>query len=270
MGERDVMKRVAKSAEPNELIVFRKAQPSCDWEGMRNDALNGGMQAYDAIVSVLEADQGGICAYCEIKISRATNTTRVEHFVPKALPDLSMNWSLNWDNLLATCMGGSQIRNNPHYFLEPPIENLSCDAHKQLALGTINCNGLLLNPLYLPAQPLLMRLEYSTGHWHVDEANVNAINWPGNTYTTVGALVDESIRVLNLNCTRLARARLSILHQLEREIQQARRAGLDRSVFMVNLCRRYLGPHYREFFSVYRFRLGDFAEEYLQSIGYKG
>jgi hypothetical protein len=65
MGERDVMKRVAKSDEPNELIVFRKAQPSCDWEGMRNDALNGGMQAYDAIVSVLEADQGGICAYCE-------------------------------------------------------------------------------------------------------------------------------------------------------------------------------------------------------------
>jgi uncharacterized protein (TIGR02646 family) len=70
---------------------------------MRNDALNGGMQTYDAIVAALEADQGGICAYCEIKISRSANTTRVEHFVPKALPDPSINWALNWDNLLATC-----------------------------------------------------------------------------------------------------------------------------------------------------------------------
>lgn len=264
------MKRVAKSDEPEELIAFRQAQPLSEWEGMRNDALNGGIQAYDAIVAELEADQGGICAYCEIKISRSANTTRVEHFVPKALPDPSKNWALDWDNLLATCMGGSQRRNDPRYFLEPLIVNLSCDAHKERALGTINCHGLILNPLFLPAMPFPMRLQHGTGHWHVDEAKANAISMPGNTYKTVGELVDESIRILNLNCTRLARARLAILHQLEREIQQARKARLDRSVFMVNLCRRYLGPRYREFFSVYRFRLGDFGEEYLQSIGFNG
>jgi uncharacterized protein (TIGR02646 family) len=264
------MKRVAKSNEPHELLAYRQAQPLSNWEGMRNDALNGGMQTYDAIVAALEADQGGICAYCEIKISRSANTTRVEHFVPKALPDPSINWALNWDNLLATCMGGSQRRSDPRHFLEPPIENLSCDAHKERALGTINCHGLLLNPLFLPAMPLPMRLEHSTGHWHVHEANANAISIPGNTYGTVEKLVNESIRILNLNCTRLARNRLAILRQLEREIQQASKARLDKSVFMLNLCRRYLGPRYREFFSVYRFRLGDFAEEYLQSIGYNG
>lgn len=115
-----------------------------------------------------------------------------------------------------------------------------------------------------------MRIEHSTGHWHVDEEKACAISMPFNTHAAIGELVDESIRILNLNCTRLARARLAILHQLEREIQQARKAGLDKSVFMVNLCRRYLGPRYREFFSVYRFRLGEFAEEYLQSIGYNG
>jgi TIGR02646 family protein len=264
------MKRVAKSNEPEELLTYRQALPLSDWEAMRNDALNGGMQAYDAIVAALEADQGGICAYCEIKISRSTNTTRVEHFVPKALPNPSMNWALSWGNLLATCMGGSQRRNDPHYFVEPLIENLSCDAHKERALGSINCHGVILNPLLLPPLPLLLRLEHSTGHWHVDEAKSIAIHWPGNTHATVGALVDESIRVLNLNCSRLARARLAILHQLEREIKQASRARLDRSVFMANLCKRYLGPRYHEFFSVYRFRLGEFAEEYLQSIGYNG
>ncbi|MCS5690436.1 TIGR02646 family protein [Cyanobium sp. FGCU-6] len=264
------MKRVAKSDEPQELLAYRQAHPLSAWEGMRNDALSGGMQAYDAIVDSLEADQGGICAYCEIKISRSDNTTRVEHFIPKALPDPGMNWALNWDNLLATCMGGSQRRNDPRHFLEPPIENLSCDAHKERALGTINCHGVLLNPLFLPAMPFPMRLEHGTGHWHVHEANANTISMPGNTYETVGELVNESIRILNLNCTRLARNRLAILHHLEREIQQARKAGLDKSVFMINLCRRYLGPRYREFFSVYRFRLGDFAEEYLQSIGYNG
>jgi uncharacterized protein (TIGR02646 family) len=264
------MKRVAKSNEPHELLSYRQAQPLSDWEGMRNDALNAGMQAYDAIVAALEADQGGICAYCEIKISRTANTTRVEHFVPKALPDPSINWALNWDNLLATCMGGSQRRNDPRHFLEPVIENLSCDAHKERALGTINCHGLLLNPRFLPAMPFPMRLEHSTGHWHVDEVKANAISMPGKTHATIGELVDGSIQILNLNCIRLARARLAILRQLEREIKQARRAGLDRSVFMVNLCKRYLGPHYHEFFSVYRFRLGDFAEEYLQSIGYNG
>lgn len=265
------MKRVKKSAEPPALEAYRKACPLSEWESMRNDALHGGKAAYDAIVATLEDDQGGICAYCEIKISRDSNTTRVEHFVPKSLKDPSTNWALNWGNLLAVCNGGSQLRSVPGHYLEPHKENLSCDDHKGKVLGVTNSHGVLLDPLSLPAMLPLMYLEHASGKWNIHNANVSSISWLGNTHPTVSSLVEHTIeKVLNLNCDRLVRARLIVLRTIEKEIKRARHAGLDPSVFMANLSMRYLGPKYREFFSVYRFRLGNYAEQYLQSIGFDG
>jgi hypothetical protein len=77
------MKRVAKSDEPQELLAYRQSKPLSAWEGMRNDALSGGMQAYDAIVDSLEADQGLICAYCEIKISRTASPLVLSILFPR-------------------------------------------------------------------------------------------------------------------------------------------------------------------------------------------
>jgi len=264
------MKRVIKSSEPTELKTYRQACPNSEWEVMRNDALHGGKAAYDMIVDMLEADQCGICAYCEIKISRKNNTTRVEHFVPKALRHTRINWGLHWYNLLGVCNGGSQNRSAPGHYLKPQKQNLSCDANKELALGTTFSHPLLLNPLSLPAMQPLMRLDHATGDWRVHEINAKSLRWSSAPHTSGVDLVESSIEILNLNCPRLSRARLTVLRSVEKEIKQARLSGLDPSVFMPNLVKRYLGPRFREFFSVYRFRLGDHAETYLQSIGFNG
>jgi len=267
------MKRIMKSKEPNALKTYRQACPASSWDAMRNDALHGGKGAYVSIVKTLEADQGGICAYCEIKISRTTNTTRVEHFVPKSLQHPNhpkFNWTLHWFNLIGVCNGGSENRSAPGHYLEPVKDNLSCDAHKERALGAVNSHGWLLNPLALPAMGPLMKIHRFTGHWTVDETNAGTTRWAGNKHVGTEELVDKSIETLNLNCPRLVRSRLTVLHSLEREIKRARDAKIDPAVYMGNLCRRYLHPRYSEFFSVYRSRLGAEAEAYLLSIGFNG
>ena len=240
---------------------------------MRNDALHDGKNAYDSIVARLEADQGGICAYCEIKISRTSYTTRVEHFVPKALQHPKhpkFNWTLHWYNLMGVCNGGTELRSATGHYLEPVKENVSCDAHKERALRPVNSHGWLLNPLALPSMIPLMKIHRFTGHWIVDKANAGTTRWAGSKYVSTEVLVEKSIEILNLNCPRLIRSRLKVLHNLEREIKLARDAKLDPAVYMVNICKRYLSPRYSEFFSVYRSRLGADAEAYLTNIGYNG
>jgi uncharacterized protein (TIGR02646 family) len=240
---------------------------------MRNDALNRGKGAYDSIVKTLEDDQGGICAYCEIKISRTTNTTRVEHFVPKSLQHPThpkFNWTLHWFNLIGVCNGGTERRSAPGHYLEPVKENLSCDAHKEQVISGVNSHGRRLNPLALPSTSPLIKIHRFTGELIVDQANTAATRWAGNKHGSTEALVVKSIEILNLNCPRLVRNRLVVLRNLEKELQRAHKAKLDKSVYMVNLCRRYLNPRYSEFFSVYRSRLGADAEGYLKGIGYKG
>jgi uncharacterized protein (TIGR02646 family) len=265
------MKRVIKSSEPTELKTYRRACPASEWETMRNDAFHGGKAAYDAILAKLEADQGGICAYCEIRISRAINTARVEHFVPKALKHPKVNWGLHWYNMLGVCNGGSQFRNDPGQYLEPQSKNLSCDHFKEKAIGIANCLGTLLNPLWIPAVSPLMCLEHATGKWRVHEVNANTACLPRHSHQSASSLVEYTIeKVLNLNCDRLARNRLTALRTLEREIKQARDSRLAPNIFMPNLAKKYLGPKYRGFFSVYRFRLGGYAEAYLKSIGFQG
>ena len=267
------MKRVKKSSEPHELFAYRKACPASTWQELRDDALHGGKTAYNAVVARLEADQGGICAYCEIKISRTTNTARVEHFVPKSLQHPKhpkFNWTLHWFNFVGVCNGGSEQRSAPGHYLKPVKDNLSCDAHKERALGAVNSHGWLLNPLALPAMGPLMKINRFTGHWDVDQTNTDTTRWAGNKYADTEELVEKSIETLNLNCPRLVRNRLSVLYSLEREIKRARDAKIDPAVYMVNLCKRYLGPRYSEFFSVYRSRLGAAAEAYLLSIDFNG
>jgi uncharacterized protein (TIGR02646 family) len=240
---------------------------------MRDDAMHGGKNAYDSVVATLESDQGGICAYCEIKISRTTNTIRVEHFVPKVMQHPKhpkFNWTLHWFNLIGVCNGGTELRSAPGHFLEPVKENLSCDAHKEQTLGAVNSHGWLLNPLALPSMRPLLKIHRLTGHWIVCRENADTTRWPGNRYASTEALVEKSIDILNLNCSRLVRNRLKVLHNLEKELKRAREARLDPAVYLVNLCRRYLNPKYSEFFSVYRSRLGSDAEAYLHSISFNG
>ena len=100
------MKRIFKSPEPPCLNDYREANPADSWERMRNNAHGFGQAVYDCLAELALYDQGGLCAYCELDVSRQLNTFRVDHFVAKSLSNISTNWGLEWENMLGCCKGG--------------------------------------------------------------------------------------------------------------------------------------------------------------------
>lgn len=270
------MKRVQKQNEPIELTRFRNAVPSSTWQQLKDDAHNNGPITYDKCRVQLIADQGGICAYCEIDI-RANNPLqcRVEHFHPKSDVSHAHNWALDWENLLAVCAGGSYKYSSPPYACEPLADNLSCDAYKDrmIQLGRLpeKCEGWILNPAELLALPSLFCIEKSTGKLQTSIVDCAAIEpWPGNQHADLETLVQHTIDMLNLNCDRLCTARLVVIRDIERNKKKQRDAMYSPQQGLRNLATQYLRPHWRGFFSTFRLCIGVAAESHLQSIGFQG
>jgi hypothetical protein len=87
--------------------------------------------------------------------------------------------------------------------------------------------------------------------------------------------VQKTIEEFNLNCARLANARLALHKGLEKAVKQLRESGENPQVGFVRLTEIYLsqdynGGYWPQFFTLIRWRLSRFAEEYLRSINYKG
>jgi len=267
------LKRVAGTAEPDELKNYREANPTCGWEAMRQDA--HGRAVYDVIRPRLIEGQGGICAFCEIEINNDDPThCRVEHFHPKSDRATPHNWALDWNNMIAVCMGGSQRHHAEPYTKEPLPENLSCDAHKDKMIQSHRleerCEGWIVNPLALPAFPRLFFLKKSTGELLADEACCAEVSLEGNKHPTTQALVEHTISMLNLNCDRLCEARKRILWHIERNKKQLRDAAKTPQQGMDELAHRFLRQRWPGFFTTIRFCLGAAAEQYLQNNGYRG
>lgn len=270
------MKRVQKQNEPIELTRFRNAKPDSTWEQMKGDPHNNGRAAYDKCRAQLIADQGGICAYCEIDI-RANNPLqcRVEHFHPKSDISCAYNWALAWENLLAVCAGGSHKHSSRPYACEPLAENLSCDAHKDRMIqqGRLpeQCEGWIFNPVELCVLPNLFSIEKSTGKLLISTTGCAAMEpWPGNRHADLQTLAQHTIDMLNLNCNRLCDARLVVIRDIERNKKKQRDAMHSPQCGLNNLAARYLLQHWRGFFTTFRLCLGTAAESHLQSIGYQG
>ena len=128
MGERVgfVKKCIKSQPEPACLSNFRAANRSGTWEQFRDHDHT----AYQTIRHVTRRDQGGLCAYCEIKL--VEENEQIAHFHPKSDIGGSHNWALDWVNLWLACKGGSQtwLSANPHHYLPPLPDNLSCDEFK--------------------------------------------------------------------------------------------------------------------------------------------
>ncbi|MGR4975090.1 retron system putative HNH endonuclease [Pseudomonas sp. LARHCG127] len=264
---------MAGTAEPDELKSYREANPTCSWEAMRQDAR--GRAVYDVIRPRLIEGQGGICAFCEIKINNDDPThCRVEHFHPKSDRATPHNWALDWNNMIAVCMGGSQRHHAVPYAKEPLPENLSCDAHKDKMIQSRwleeRCEGWIINPLALPAFPRLFFLKKSTGELLADEACCAEVSVEGNKHPTTQALVEHTISMLNLNCDRLCEARKRILWHIERNKKQLRDAAKTPQQGMDELAHRFLRQRWPGFFTTIRFCLGAAAEQYLQNNRYRG
>jgi len=270
------VKRVLKGVEPPKLIVYRQAKPQSTWEEMRDDALNNGQQAYQDCRSTVISDQMGLCAFCEIDIrDNAPFKCHVEHFHAKSDREDPHNWALDWNNMIGVCNGGS----NKHvqaggFYLEPRKENLSCDAHKDLKIQKHElpeqCEGWILNPLQIAMFPCLFQLEKSSGKFLPNSSTCAAVNIPDNQHQTTEQLIAHTIKMLNLNCDRLASERRKVIFDIERNKKQQRQAGYNAEQGLSNLVGRYFRTQWPGFFTTIRLCLGDAAEAHLKSIQFKG
>lgn len=263
------MKKIKKTDEPGPLTAYRTANPNAHWDRFRQ-AQQG--QSYQAVKAALVSDQQGLCAFCESSLGQAIDRQRVEHFHPKSdSGNPAKNWALDWSNLLAVCLGGSLSTQTDHDQYPTP-DNLSCDAYKDYLVnrGRLSeaCEGYLLDPLAMPAERLF-RLNRRTGQLEADEQACRDTGFQGlNHCGSLTLLVEESIKVLNLNCQRLCDARLEVMHAYDRLIKKARNAGQKNIHHIV--AERWFSKPWPSFFTTRRYLLGAAAEAYLQSVTYDG
>jgi uncharacterized protein (TIGR02646 family) len=258
------MKRIHKTpATPAPLVAFQQADPMATWDKLRAE----GRAVDDELCKTLQTDQAGLCAYCELEATKEANSLQVEHIVAKSHQDPACNWALHWPNLLAVCTGGSRWAGEQDRYLEPLPVNLSCDQHKNHLVNTgslgEDSRGFIVNPLDLPAFPPLVAVLHD-GRLIPNPDACASVEISPNAYSTTEELIARSIEHLNLNCVRLCLARIAAAKNVSGEMRKTRAESL---------CQRFLSlrnGHRRQFFTVYRCRLGKAAEAYLAASGFQG
>ncbi|HEY5867733.1 MAG TPA: retron system putative HNH endonuclease [Candidatus Tectomicrobia bacterium] len=255
------MKRCAKSQPaPACLSHFRTMHGAATWEQFREQE----PECYTQIRDITRRDQGGLCAYCELKLD--SDNEQVAHFHPKSDMLTQHNWALTWTNLWLACKGGSQTwMTNPDRYCPPLPDNLSCDECK----GDRVVDDLVLAPDEIPAFPRIFRFEQRPDRLDicVDEQACYEASIPVEK-------AQQTIDAFNLNCSRLAAARLALHRQLEQAIMRLRRRGAHPQAGFTSLVQRHLAQnangHWPRFFTLVRWRFGQVAESYLQSISFTG
>lgn len=261
------MKKINKSLPPNPLTNFAATHPLASWDPDFRD--HNGSQDYKAVRGLMLNEQGGLCGYCENKVTdQPEYKHRVEHFHDKSdqANVAAHNWGLDWHNVFAVCIGG----NDADKLIHPLPDNLSCDSHKGYLKNQLNVapEGYLLNPLNIPASPCLFQFDKSTGELKPDAAACAQAHIADNNFGTVQELVENTIRMLNLNCSRLTAQRLEVLKAYNQAVKRVRekndRQGLSK------LAAYWFSSKWLSFFTTRRLLLGSYAEHYLTTINYNG
>lgn len=255
------MKKVLKGPEPHLLQTYRQQHSLNTWEQYKRDDARK-----KAVFDTLKHDQAGICAYCEIKLLPTDQSGeadfRVEHFHPKSDHTTAHNWHLDWQNLLGCCHGGSQrnVVDGANRFTKG---DYSCDVPK----GNKDLDGIILNPLHVPAFPPLFVTERSTGCLKVHGQNCQSA-------TVSAQQAAATIAELRLDSARLNRFRKTLLDEINQQLTQLIRTGLSVDAARTKLARILLTKdaqqHWPAFFSSIRSYLGSAAEAHLHDIGYAG
>ncbi len=262
------MKTINKTPGPNGLTQFAEANPNGRWDADFKN-YNGGND-YQVIRNQIIDDQGGLCAYCEVRIiNLPPHKQRIEHFHSKSdLTDPDTNWALDWKNIIGVCIGGDDSDKKLH----PLPENLSCDSYKNYLITKKKlpeaCEGLFINPLKLAEYPCLFDFDKATGRLRPNMFECREVNIEGNQLDSTQALVQKTIDVLNLNCDRLIQQRRSVLHQYNKLVAEARKRN-DKQCFS-KMAAQWFQNQWPQFFTIRRILLGEHAEVYLEQIEYKG
>ncbi len=203
------MKNIVKGQEPTQLKTYRDNQPTGTWDKRGKPQFKNKNNRYQAVIKQLKKDQGNLCAYCEIDLLEdpdpACEDRRVEHFHPKSDRTTEHNWALDWNNLFATCHGGkvSKVADSDRY----TYPDVSCDIPKE----NKNLDDVILNPLQLPAFPLLFGFGTDDGSILVD---VEACQSCGIDSSKAQNTIDE----LHLDAPRLQKFRNQLLDDLKEKL----------------------------------------------------
>lgn len=242
------MKKIKKGNIPSGLASFENKNAMGSWQEFR-DTQKG--VSYQQTRYQATADQGGLCAYCEVHHKGETGLFSIEHFHPKAdKSNPNKNWALDWNNMLAVCRGGREEDKS----IYPTPANLSCDAHKD----HLKNQQAILNPLNLLAHKYFS-FNKGTGELEVDKNITNE---------DLKEKIKKTIHVLNLNCYRLCVTRLEILKAYNRSMKIAQQ--YNQRTIKQDLAVRWFSKAWPSFFTTRRCLLGDTAERYLQSIHFDG
>ncbi|WP_252179527.1 retron Ec78 anti-phage system effector HNH endonuclease PtuB [Endozoicomonas sp. 4G] len=261
------MKKICKSTEPQELTEFRQKHPNAQWQTFRDTG------PYSRVKTAVFQDQGLLCAFCETRLPpEKSSNQRVEHFHPKSdASDPNHNWTLDWDNMIGVCMGGSKQAEDKKVRYSTP-ENLSCDAYKDhLVTGgqlPEDCEGYVLNPLRIINTPCLFKFDKRTCEFRANPEACAQLADIDNHYESLVKLVEETIRILNLNCSRLVDDRRAVLNAFNKEFAKARKSNNRR--YKTQLADRWFRTRWPSFFTTRRILLGQAAEEWLVDSEYQG
>ncbi len=162
--------------------------------------------AYTTARGALKSNQRKACAYCEMPLRK--KNIQIEHFIPKSCTTADADHTLDFTNMLACCLGGTEARNTRagEYSDDPTArENYSCGETKGNTQPTQCC----LNPYDdLPDYPIFEAVLHPSGiAFAPDTAACARAGIAEN-------LVISTIELLNLNCPRLIRRRGEIWRTL--------------------------------------------------------
>jgi uncharacterized protein (TIGR02646 family) len=211
------MIRINKSVHTNPLIVFSELNPNSTWDDFRS--CNNG-ESYKVLQSIVFNDQNDLCAYCEVNTKNIPLNRRLEHFISKSL---DIYHHTNWSNIIGVCVGGEDFETKKLGHVHSQIS--SCDSHKSHLENLNNAlnrdwTGLILNPLSIPSDHKLFNFNKRTGELSPNLAYCQINIVQGNLHESTEKFVEETLRVLNLNCHRLCEARKSVFYSFERRVKK--------------------------------------------------
>jgi uncharacterized protein (TIGR02646 family) len=194
----------ALSTEPPLLAQYRQTYPNeeqrpadeagATWDGFKTD-----QAAYRQVLDELARVQQGLCIYCEQRLvdlsgQRVANDYQVEHIQAKSG---AVGRVLDWKNLALACAGGTYTHHQDVSRKFSDAQNTSCGQTKGDQDLPTGCD-----PRGLPIVGAL------TGVGLDGKLIVIAKNCAAVGVSTVD--LDAAIKLLNLNCERLRKARQDI------------------------------------------------------------
>jgi uncharacterized protein (TIGR02646 family) len=221
------MIRYAKGPAPRQLTALA-ATPRMDWDGL-------GATDRAPIRAALVRDQGGLCAYCQRRITldedprTGRSQMKIEHWLPRnpAEPDArtGTDHHLLWSNLLGVCLG---VSSDPG---APSARISHCDTSRGNA-------ELFLHPVDGQGPDPRDHLRYTQGGV-VEPIKPNP-------------RAEADIRALNLNAPQLQRGRREVLDEVRRR--------LDRAGYSLSALKKFAHDH--------RISSGTLTPEYAECVRY--